>query len=724
MIPPEADCFQHREIAAALDPSLPCQVLSGTGGAGKTQIAARHARNVWEAGGVDLLVWATATSRHGILEAYAEAAAVVSGAGAGAAVATGLDDPERAAARFLTWAQSTTRRWLIVLDDVTDPADLGAAAGRTGLWPPPRPHGRTILTTRRRDAALPGRLVDVGLFTPAEAASYLTAKLAARGRRDDPAEVAALARDLGHLPLALAQATTYLVDLHLGCAAYRALLADRTRTLPGLLPEDGGLPDAHRTTLAATWSLSVDHADRLRPRGLARPLLELAAMLDPNGIPSAVLLAPPVLDHLARHRPRQDRPVTAEEATAAISCLHRLSLADHAPGTPHQAVRVHALVQRVTREALPGDAERDALARTCADALDAVWPDTERDTALVRALRANTTTLASHAPDGLWRPGPHDVLFRAGDSLGHAGLVTDAVSHFEDLCSTALRYVGRDHPGTLRGRRRLAWWRGMTGDAAGAARAYGELLADDLRVLGPDHPDTLDTRHALAWWRGMAGDAAGAATGFGELLPDYERLVGTDHVLTLVTRGNLIHWRGEAGDAAGAAEGFTELLADHLRVLGPDHPDTLNVRHGLAWWTGTAGDAAGAATAFGRLVDDYVRVLGPDHPTVLTGRSDLAHWRGEAGDAAGAAAAYRDLLADDLRLLGQDHPNTLHARRGLARCRGLAGDAAGAAADLEEVLGDYVRVLGPGHIETLGARADLARWRGAAAVRARPSAPP
>jgi len=112
------------------------------------------------------------------------------------------------------------------------------------LWPPARPNGRTVVTTRRRDAALPGHPIDIGLFTKGEAADYLRAKLAARGRHDDPAQVAALARDLGHLPLALAQAATYLLDLHLDCATYRARLADRARTLPDLVPEEGSLPDA------------------------------------------------------------------------------------------------------------------------------------------------------------------------------------------------------------------------------------------------------------------------------------------------------------------------------------------------------------------------------------------------------------------------------------------------------------------------------------------------
>ncbi|WP_338930543.1 tetratricopeptide repeat protein [Streptomyces netropsis] len=721
IIPRQADCFQHRDAADALSGTVAtggaevlCHVLSGTGGVGKTQLAAHHARTTWETGTADLLVWVTATDRAAILSAYAEAAVVVTGTDDDRRLCT--DDPERAAARFLNWAQSTDRRWLIVLDDVADPLDLSGLGGRLALWPPANPQGRTVVTTRRRDAALPGHRIDVGLFTPAEAVAYLTAKLAAQDRQDHPEDITALARDLGRLPLALAQAATYLVDLHLSCADYRTRLADRSRSLPDLVPEDSGLPDAHRATVAATWALSVEHADRLRPRGLARPMLHLIALLDPNGIPTTVLTSPPALAYLAARRtPAQGghRPghhIGTEDAADALRCLHRLSLADHTPGTPHQAVRVHALVQRATRESLP-DAACDALARTCADALDVAWPDTERDTALARALRANAAALTSHAPSALWEPQAHTVLFRAGDSLGHAGLVTAAVTHFQDLHATARRHRGPDHAEAFRARRRLAWWRGMAGDAAGAARAYRELSADELRLLGPDHADTLDTRHALAWWRGMAGDAAGAATGFEELLTDYLRLLGPDHLHCLVTRGNLIHWRGEAGDAAGAATAFDDLLADHLRVLGPDHPDTLNVRHGRAWWRGTAGDAAGAATGFEELLADYLRVLGPDHPTVLTARSDLAHWRAEAGDAAHAAAAYRALLADSLRVLGPDHPNTLHARRGLARCQGTAGDAAGAAVVIEELMADYLRVLGPDHAETANARADLARWR-------------
>ena len=142
-----------------------CQVVTGLGGVGKTQLAAALAHHVWREQLVDLLVWVSATSRTGLIAGYAQAAADV----------TGIEDtdPQQAADRFLAWLASTGRRWLIVLDDLNDPADLRR------LWPPATGPGRTVITTRRRDSALlAGRhVVQVGLFTPTEAHTYLQNKL-------------------------------------------------------------------------------------------------------------------------------------------------------------------------------------------------------------------------------------------------------------------------------------------------------------------------------------------------------------------------------------------------------------------------------------------------------------------------------------------------------------------------------------------------------------------
>ena len=290
--------------------ALLAQVLTGIGGVGKTQLAADYARTALLSGGVDVLVWISASSRSAILAGYAQAGVEALGADA--------RDPEQAAREFHAWLEPKAGqkpcRWLIVFDDVTDPADM------RGWWPPASPRGHVLVTTRRREAALTGagrHLVNVGLFTPQESSAYVTAVLTAHDRQEPTEHINSLAADLGHLPLALAQAASYIIDADLTCDSYRQLLADRIRKLADLLPEPDALPDGQAATVAATWSLSVERANQLRPTGLARPMLHLAAFLDPNGIPATVLTSQPALAYTAEHRTPTDTDGTHK--TSSVS---------------------------------------------------------------------------------------------------------------------------------------------------------------------------------------------------------------------------------------------------------------------------------------------------------------------------------------------------------------------------------------------------------------------
>jgi len=659
----------EQAVAEGAD-AVPCQVLTGMGGVGKTQLAAYQARALWKAGQLDLLVWITAATRTAVVNGYAQAASELLGCD--------LAAPEQAAASFLAWLEPKLGtgkcRWMVVLDDLADPADLHQ------LWPPTSPHGRTVLTTRRRDAALAGpgwRQVPVDLFTTAEAVAYLTATLAAHDRRDRPDQLAALAEDVDHLPLALSQSAAYLIDSALDCASYRRLLADRTVALDANLPDR--LRDDQTTRVTSTWSLCLDRADELRPVGLARRMLHLTAMLNANGIPEAVLTSEPARRHLALHsvgytrlssrplRSRSPSNVSEQQARETLRTLHRLGLINHDPENPREAVRVHRLVQRAVRETLTAD-QSDLLARTAADSLIAVWPYRGFDTVLAQALRSNTAALTAHAEHSLHEGGTHQVLFEAGHSLGNTGQEAAAIAHFRQLVSAC-----RNRSDSLEAHHALAWWLGWTGDAATAVASFKKLRRSKIWACGPTDDATFCAWHDLAVFRGRAGDAAGAAKSLKRLLWIRRWKLGIGHPDTLATRHDLAWWTGKAGDPASAVTMFTRLAIDRERVVGADTYDGLETRYALAWWTGKAGDPAAAVEAMRHLLSRSERTADSDHPDLLDLRYGLARWQGEAGDAIGAAQSLAMVAHAQERVLGPEAHDTLRTLRELARWRREAG---------------------------------------------------
>ena len=166
---------------------------------------------------MDLLTWVKASNRNAILTGYALTLAELGAADPG-------DDLLTGAQRFLAWLSRTERRWLVVLDDLADPADL------EGLWPTGT-DGRVVVTARRDDtlAAPNRRIAPVASFSTREALAYLTARLATDpGQRTEALD---LAHDLDSQPLALAHATAALICTGASCRDYRGWYHDRKRRM-------------------------------------------------------------------------------------------------------------------------------------------------------------------------------------------------------------------------------------------------------------------------------------------------------------------------------------------------------------------------------------------------------------------------------------------------------------------------------------------------------------
>jgi hypothetical protein len=490
--------------------------LAGMGGTGKTQLGSALARFLWASGAVDLLAWVPASSRDSLVTGYAQAAAAVG--------APGADQGQEAAAfAFTDWLAETGRPWLVVLDDVADLADTDE------LWPRGAA-GRVLVTTRLPAAAAagPGRkIIQVGPFSPREALSYLTAGLYPEQRTG----AIDLAGDVGCLPLALAQAAAVIADTGADCQRYRTHFADRTRQLPFTRR------DRYAAVVAATWSISLDRADSTSPAGLARAALALIALLDPSGIPEAVLTSRAACEYICG-RGAAGTPADESQVRSVLDRLRCVGLVSIDPGTASRTVGMHSLVQATAQQLIPPAMLRPAAA-AAASALLQAWPHRDREPLVAQALRDCTASLHRAAADLLWTPVTHPLLLRAGQSLDRAGLPSLAISYWRGMVGIGTRVLGPGHASTLLARDHLAAACKAAARPQDAIAALENNLAEREQALGHDHPETLAARARLASAYHVLGRRTEAVAVFERTLADCERFLPAAHPMTQTVRENL-----------------------------------------------------------------------------------------------------------------------------------------------------------------------------------------
>ena len=637
---------------------------------GKTQLAAAYAESLCHAGGADLLVWIEATSRASVLSGYAAATAAVTGRDQGSSC-------ESVAAQFLSWLGETSRSWLVVLDDLSDPANLD------GLWPA-GPAGRVLVTSAEASAVPSGvRIVPLGPFSLREAISYLSGRLAA-----DPDKrhgVIELAQDLDLEPVALAQASAVIANTPLSCREYRAHFVRRREQL-------AESSSARPSAAAVTWTFSLGRANQLAPGRAAQLLLALAVLLDGHGIPDTTLMAPAAGDFLGG-----GGAVRADSgsARAALAALEQAGLLTVEPVTAPPTVRISPVLQAALRATMP-ESTRDQAARSVADALLQAWPEQEQPGWPASGLRSCVAALRRITGDRLWDGGCHAVLVRAGDSLDRARLTGPAVDHWRDLATTSGRLLGGEHPDTLLAGQRLADAYLAAGRAAEAIPWFQWVLDRLTHKLGPDHHDVIEARRRLGHALVAARQVPAAITALERAAAQFEQVCGPGHADTLGARDELAAAYLAGGQYSDAITLYRRTLADRERAQGARDPQTMTTRHGLADAYLASGRAKEAVAAYRRVVADRERVLGPDHLDTLTARNDLGAAYQQTGKPAAAELACEQAWAGFDRVLGPRHPDTLRSRAGLAQVYRQLGRYGDARALLRDTADRLQRILPDG----------------------------
>ncbi|MEU0382766.1 FxSxx-COOH system tetratricopeptide repeat protein, partial [Streptomyces cyaneofuscatus] len=694
----------HR-LAAGRDGGL--VVVCGTGGLGKTTLAAQAAQQAETEGRAVFWVrWQDDPTRlaHDLTRIAQELGLSESR----------LHDAQngRAALVDVVWEHlAAVPGWVIVLDNVDTPRNLGPGSELPASyrgWVRPQGAGLLLVTTRdsARDTWGPrARLVPLDPLSVGASGAVLRDATPTAGT---PEEAAALGGRLGGLPLALDTAGRYLANptsRYRTFTAYQHALDTEFGDLLGAEHPQGADPEVARRVVRHTFDLSLTqlHTDGYT---LARPTLFLLALLAPAPVPRAFLTPALLTDATGQS-------ATAAELDAALAALHQYNLISTPTAPPNgtsdgQALTVgqvvlHPLVHEVIGLTAPPGTDRT----TCHTALDTHLTHTVHDT--TSAGRAGWPTahlLAPHLPALLHRTPPTDftasrnVLDSLADTLRDAGAAGDHLLR-QCVLDAETHHLGPDHPDTLTSRSNLAHALNALGRYQEAADLHHQTLTDLERVLGPDHPYTLTSRGNLARALHELGRHQEAVDLHQRTLTDCERVLGPDHPNTLTSRANLALALHELGRYQEAVDLHQRTLTDCERVLGPDHLYTLTSGSNLARALNELGRHQEAVDLHQRTLTDYERVLGPDHPNTLTSGSNLASALHALGRYQEAVDLHQRTLTDLERVLGPDHPYTLTSRGNLARALNELGRYQEAVDLHQRTLTDLERVLGPDHPYTL-----------------------
>jgi CO dehydrogenase nickel-insertion accessory protein CooC1 len=698
------------------------QALYGLGGVGKTQLALEYAHRFMA--DYDLVWWVPS-----------ERAEETSGALADLARKMGLkvgdNVAEAAEAALEELRRDSSPHWLLIFDNADDPKQLEPYL--------PTGAGHVLITSRNQAWSHSAEPLEVDVFTGDESVAHLLRHVPELDRAD----AKRVADALGHLPLAVEQASAWLEQTGMPARAYvEQLMTQSTRILALNQPPDYPMP------VVATWNLSFERLKKRSPAAVR--LLQLCAFFSAGPISMDLLYSDEMNESLLPFDETLSEKLMLGRVIRDISRFALVKV-DQASSS----LQIHRLVQAVIRSQMSEQEQEDArheVHKILAGArprqgetddpanwstYDIIWPHLgpsqadECDDPRTRQLLIDWVRYQwkhgefesglnlARRLENLWthQLGPDHqqtlhLQFQIANVLRSQGRFGDARELDTYVLERQRAVLGTDHPHALITANGLGADLRALGDFRKALALDQETYDSFKEQFGEDYPRSMIAAHNLASSLRLVGDCFGARRLEEETLDRQRQVLGRDHPYTLLSAASLAHDMRAAGAFRESVDLLRVTWEKYREVLGDDMTDTLRAATSLAVSLRKAGEQSEAMTLAQDTYERYKRRYGSDAPDAQSCALNLACDYAAVDDMPSALDLVTGVKAAHQASLGDDHPNTMAATNNLAcylRCIGRLPEAL---ALTDDTLARMQRKLGPSHPLTLSCAVNLANCRG------------
>ncbi|KAK0379361.1 hypothetical protein CLIM01_03287 [Colletotrichum limetticola] len=756
--------------------------LHGLGGVGKTQIALAYAYWLHEISPEVSVFWVHASNRQRFRQAFTSIAQVCGIPGY---------DGKKADTLLLVkqWLESEkSGSWLLIIDNAddketffTDSGEDGvgidvpglASEGGLGHFIPDCLHGSILITTRdmqtglRMTAGTPPIKVDE-MIDP-EAVQLLQSLLP--NHKFSSSEAITLASRLEHLPLALAQAASFILKNFLSINDYVQILDKSDSSLVRQLSEpfasigrDSKTPHA----LTATWLISFRQIEQRYP--LAGNLLSFMSMFDRQAIPKDFLT-----DYCYEQlRNKSDSVATAGagsdagsdsgsdsgseadsettlEVTNALGILQAFSFISQASNDTYD---MHRLVHLVTRKRLLQVSKVQSFSSEALKMMARAFPFGNFENRLVcLAYLPHALTLLSRSnpQSAKARIQTGELLYNVAGYFDYQGQYSDAEKYLTRALELQKAVFGQDHPATLETMSALASANISQDRLEEAVELLLPTLEAQKRLLRGNHRQALYTRRQLARANlkqnrreeaekmyletlemcevdgGDEWEALAALDGlsvvyfeqgrYGEveqlqlrLLEGNRKTKGEDSEATLSTMIMLGITYTTQGRLREAEQMFSQALSRSRTLMGEDHYSTVRLMVYLGHVHAKQGRLVEAEESLLKALDIQRSTEGEEHKRAARSMGDLGVLYFDQNRLVEAEELQQRALKVLRKVSGDEHNNTLRQENNLAWTWWYQGRKEEAIQLMRKCAKSRECVLGRDHKHTINSFRAWSRW--------------